>query len=389
MNNKRKKIVLFSGKRGGFSHFVPILNNKNFKKNFDLILVLSDMHLSKEFGSTKNEVYQYFRNTISLKKKNVKDSDNDRIKLIIGTIYDLEKVLLKINPDLVIVLGDRSETLAAAVTSSYLKIPLLHIYGGDISQGGTDETARHAITKLSNFHIVSNYDSKKNVLQMGEEKWRVFNTGFLTFDLFNKKFFFKKDEIFHKFNLKKNLPVIILIQHPNTWDVKNSRKQIKETLLALKEVKTQTIAIYPCSDPGHSAIIQELRDFQKKNKNFQLHKNIEMKEFYSLYKYSNLIVGNSSSGITESLFFKKFSINIGTRQYGRLCSKNVYHAKNNKDEILKYLKRLLKKKIKLNSKNENFYYKKNSTDGLFKFIKKNISNKKKAISKSFIKINSL
>ena len=113
-----------------------------------------------------------------------------------------------------------------------------------------------------------------------------------------------------------------------------------------------------------------------------------MKEFYSLYKYSNLIVGNSSSGITESLFFKKFSINIGTRQYGRLCSKNVYHAKNNKDEILKYLKRLLKKKMKLNSNNVNFYYKKNSINSLFKFIKKNIRNKKKAISKSFIKINS-
>lgn len=385
MNKKRKKIVLFSGKRGGFSHFVPILNNKNFKKNFDLILVLSDMHLSKEFGSTKNEVYRYFRNTISLKKKNVKDSDNDRIKLIIGTIYDLEKALLKINPDLVVVLGDRSETLAAAITSSYLKIPLLHIYGGDISQGGTDETARHAITKLSNFHIVSNDESKKNVLQMGEEKWRVLNTGFLTFDLFNKNFFFKKKEIFHKFKLKKNLPVIILIQHPNTWNVQSSRKEIKETLGALKEIKCQIIAIYPCSDPGHSAIIDEMKKFETRNENFQLYKNIEMREFYSLYKYSNLIIGNSSCGITESLFFKKLTINIGTRQYGRLCSNNVYHVSNDKNEILKYLKKLLRKKILFDKDMNNYYYKKNSIENLFKFIKRNIDDKSKAISKSFVK----
>ena len=382
----KKKIVIFSGKRGGFSHFVPILQDKNFKKKFKFHLILSDMHLSKDFGQTFDEVKKYFNNFIKLEKDTISDGDSDRLSLIYSTIKDLEKHLIKIKPFFIFLLGDRAETLAAAITSSYLKIPIIHFYGGDITQGGTDETARHAITKLSNIHIASSEDSKQNILMMGEEKWRVKNLGFFTFDLFKNNFFISKKILFKKFNILNEEPFIILIQHPVTWDPEKSKNQIQETINAIISVKIKTIAIYPCSDPGHKNIVKELVKTSKKFSFFNLYKNIELNEFYSLYKYSSAIIGNSSSGITESCFFKKAAINIGTRQEGRICSDNVIHVSYKKKFILKALHQVMNKKFNNRiNKSVNLYGSGNSTNRLFEYLSK-FDNKTELINKKFIRI---
>ena len=135
------------------------------------------MHLSDYFGKTINEVKQYTKNVIQLKKVNLKDSIKNRLSVVSSTIESLSKVLKKKKARRNIIIGDRAEVLGAAISAMHFNIPIIHMYGGDVTQGGTDEPTRHAITKISNIHLTSNFDSYKNVINMGEERWRVFNTG--------------------------------------------------------------------------------------------------------------------------------------------------------------------------------------------------------------------
>ena len=142
---------------------------------------------------------------------------------------------------------------------------------------------------------------------MGEESWRVHNVGLSSLDLLDKDFFKSKSYLEKKFNIDLKKPLILLIQHSVTWQVDQSRAQIKETLKALDKLKVQTIAMYPCSDPGYENIIKEYKKFEKK-KFFQVYKNLEINDFYSLLKHSKLLLGNSSCGILECGFLKNLQL---------------------------------------------------------------------------------
>ena len=213
-----------------------------------------------------------------------------------------------------------------------------------MTQGGTDEPTRHALTKLSNLHLTSNIKSYKNVIKMGEENWRVHNVGLVSLDLFKKNFFKSRKYLEKKYKINFEKPYIILIQHPVTWQISDSKKQINETLRSILKFKIQTIAIYPCSDPGYKNIVDALKRFSKNNKYFNLYKNIEAEDFYSLLKNCKFLIGNSSCGITEAAFFKKNVINIGIRQMNRFSGKNVINVKHSTSEISKIIKKLLMKK---------------------------------------------
>ena len=237
--------------------------------------------------------------------------------------------------------------MGAAIASLHHNVPSIHLYGGDVTQGGTDEPTRHAISKLSSIHLVSNKKSYKNLLQLGEEKWRIHNVGLVSLDLLKKNFFKSKVDLFKKYGIRDSKPFVILIQHPVTWETNQSRNQINETLKALRKINIQTLAIYPCSDPGHESIIQAYK-IENKKKNFKVFKNIDSVDFYSLLKFSKLLIGNSSCGITECGFLKKYVIDIGNRQAGRLRGKNVFHVEHKAKKIKRLLVKVLKRS---NSKN--------------------------------------
>ncbi len=366
----KKLIYLFTGKRGGFSHFIPIIKNFDNNKNINYKILVSDMHLSGKFGKTVNEIKLYSKNIIKLKKPITGDGINKRLFTISSTISEMGKIFSNKIPTYVILLGDRAEVLGAAIASLHHNVPTIHLYGGDITQGGTDEPTRHAISKLSSIHFVSNTKSYKNILQLGEEKWRIFNTGLISLDLFKKKDSKNKNRLLTKYGLDPKKPFLILIQHPVTWEINETQKQINETLKALKRVNFQKLAIYPCSDPGHEKIINSLKKEAKKS-NFKLFKNIESKDFYSLLKFSDLLLGNSSCGITECGYFKKYVINIGNRQAGRLSGKNVFHVEHNSKKIEKLIKKILKKTKMKNIYSD--YGNGNAMQTINKVLKKNYS----------------
>ena len=372
-------IYFFTGKRGGFSHFVPLLRQINLSNKIDYKILVADMHLSSFFGHTVNEIKKYSKKLILLKSIEAKDSISNRLSVISKTINNLSKIFEKKKPNYLFLLGDRAEVLGAAIAAMHFNIPIIHLYGGDVTQGGTDESTRHAISKMANLHLTSNFQSFKNVKQMGEESWRIHNVGLSSLDLFKDDFFKSKNYLEKKFNIDLSKPLILLIQHSVTWQVKESKKQILETLKALNKLKFQTIALYPCSDPGYKAIINEYNKFKNK-KFFKVYKNLEITDFYSLLKYSRLLLGNSSCGILECGFFKKYVINIGIRQEGSICKNNVFHLPHQSDRIARKITEILKKpQIK---KKVNLYGNGNSTKKIIKFILRN-HNVKKLIKKKF------
>lgn len=340
---KKINIYFFTGKRGGFSHFVPIIRHLNKSKTIKFKIIVADMHLSNFFGKTVNEIKVYSKKLILLDKIRRKDTISNRLSVISKTINSLSKIFETKRPDYLFLLGDRAEVLGAAIAGMHFNIPIAHLYGGDVTQGGTDEQTRHAITKIANLHFTSNFQSYKNIKKMGEENWRINNVGLSSLDLFKSDKFFKSREYLEKkFKIDLSKPLILLIQHSVTWQISESKNQIKQTLKALDKLKIQTIAIYPCSDPGYKDIITAYNDFKKKDF-FQVYKNIEITEFYSLLKYSKLMLGNSSCGILECGYFKKYVINLGIRQQGRVCENNVFHLPHNSEKIVNQVKNILKR----------------------------------------------
>lgn len=381
---KKKKIVhIFTGKRGGFSHFIPLIKKIEQQNFIDYKLIVSDMHLSSEFGNTYKEIELYTKKIIKLKKNFIQDSVKNRLTVISKNIQNLSQVFFKEKPDYLILLGDRAEVLGAAIAAQFFNIPILHMYGGDVTQGGTDEPTRHAITKLSNIHLTSNKFSFQNVRQMGEEKWRIHNIGLSSIDLLKKNSFRSKKYLEKKYKLNFLKPYLLLIQHPVTWQSNKAKFQICETLKAIKFLNIKTIAIYPCSDPGYKEIIKAYKTFDNKD-NLRIYKNINNDDFYSLLHYSSLLIGNSSCGITECGYLKKYVINIGMRQEGRISGRNVFNVEHDSKKIAILIKKILKKKAFKNR--VNIYGDGTSANKILKIIKKNYKMSK-LIYKKFERLN--
>tara|TARA_B100001540_G_C15780555_1_gene630815 strand:- start:349 stop:1503 length:1155 start_codon:yes stop_codon:yes gene_type:complete len=383
---KKLKLLFFSGKRGGINHFIPIIKKLKRLKYFDVHLLLSDMHLSEQFGSThknynnlKTKIYK--TKTI---KKNYKASKIERAYSLSDGMKKNIDILRKIKPDLLIILGDRSELFSIATPSLILNIPIAHFYGGDITQGCTDEPTRHSLSMISNFHFVSNQRSKNNLLKFKIDPKNIFNVGLSSLHSINKKNILDKKSIFEKYKLDHKKKLFLIIQHPETWNLKDTRKQIKCTLRALRNFKENKIFVYPCSDPGSKIIIDEIKKLKKNYLN-KVFKDIKFEDFYSLFDNADIIIGNSSAGILESHFFKTPALNIGDRQKNRFQTVNILNSDFNVNNIERKIKQILNKKYVF-SNSKSFYYKSNGINKIIKIFKK-LNFKKKDNFKQLLKLN--
>lgn len=370
-----KKIAILSGKRGGYEAMRPLMKLLSKSKKFDLKIILTDQHFKKEFGNTFKNVYKDFKKKeiISIKFKNTKNDTNFSRIL---NLADFSKVFAKkikaVSPDIFILYGDRSEVAASSFVLFSLGIPIIHLQGGDIS-GSLDNTYRHVISKFSNIHLVSNLNSKENLLKMGEENKFIKVVGDHHLDNLKDKELYSKRYILDKYKIKKKY--CILLQHSETTQPQNSRSQMSVTLKALANYNLEKIVIHPCTDPGWKGIVKEI-NLYKKDKNFKIFKNIEGKDFWSLLKYCSFIIGNSSSGIIESPFLKIPAINIGRRQNKRPKNKNITSVPHNINEIKKAINKSFKFKKKTLLKIKSFYGNGDANIKTFKILndlyKKNI-----------------
>ena len=373
---KKIKIFVIGSSRATYGYKKNILKILNKDKDFDLKFIVTGMHLSKKHGYSVKDI---IADKIPIYKKiNTNFESDDEKKHIFSLskeMFNLSILYNKIKPDVVLVTGDRAEMFVAALTAVYMKIAVAHIQSGDLS-GHIDGSIRHAITKISHLHFASCQDSKKRVLKMGEEKWRVYNTGAPQLDDFNLPSKIGINDLNKKLKTKIEKEFIIVMQHPVLYENIDSGLQIEKTLKALEKLPLQKIVIYPNIDTGNNRIIKIIEKYKNK-KNFKIFKNLKREHFIFLLRNASILVGNSSCGILEAASFKLPVINIGNRQKGRLQSKNIINTSYSSKEIIKAIKIIQKsKKYKKNlSKCKNLYGDGKSSIRIVNILKKMKYNK--------------
>jgi GDP/UDP-N,N'-diacetylbacillosamine 2-epimerase (hydrolysing) len=338
-----KKIAVFTGNRAEYGLLHPVIRSLASDSSMETYLIISGSHLSDEFGMTVSEIDASSTKEVKeIPLPIVKVNENEGMLLSFSAIINngLE-ILKKWEPDMIVLAGDRFETFAMAVTSFYMNIPIAHLFGGDLSQGGhLDDSARHSITKLAHLHFTTNEDSYKRVIALGEEKWRVFNVGSPVMDNVVKGDYSSPDEIARELELEIDKPIILFTQHPITTESELAYDQVKESLEAMKELGYQTIITYPCNDSGSKRIIEAIREYSG-IPNFRIRKSLGRRLYLGCLKIVSCVVGNSSSGLIETPIFKVPAVNIGDRQAGRLKAENVIDVPCKREAITKAIRQTI------------------------------------------------
>ncbi len=389
MSNSKKNInfVIFS--RANYNSIKSvILETKKNNKFFNYRVIVGASAISKKFGSVIDLIK---KDGIKVHHEinNIVESSGleSMVKTTALGMLELSEIFKNNKPDLVFTVGDRFETMATAITASYMNIPLAHTMGGEVT-GTIDESIRHSITKLAHIHFVSNKDSFKRVIKLGENKDSVFNVGCPRNDLLkqilNKK---KKISILNRIKkfgvgditkINSNEKFLIILQHPVTTEFVNSNQQIKKTLSAIQKFNLKKIILWPNADAGYEKISQEIRKLREKNelKNYRIIKNLPIEDYAVLLDKASCIVGNSSSAIRDGSFIGTPAVNIGTRQNSRLHGPNIINVDYNVDKIYFSIKKQINRKKYKSSK---IYGSGNSAKQIIKILKqiKNINVQKK------------
>lgn len=252
-----------------------------------------------------------------------------------------------LNPDIVLLRGDRYEVLAAAIAAAYLNIPIAHIEGGDVT-GTIDESVRHAVTKLAHIHFVTNDESKARVIRMGEDPNYVFNVGCPELEFVEKNSFKASNKLINYLGVGDivdiSKPFLMVMQHPVTSEFGQNRQNVEETLNAIRELNIPTIWFWPNVDAGTDEVSKAIRVFRETQNPHHIRfiKSLPPEQFIGLMKRAACLVGNSSAGIKECSFLGIPVVNIGTRQNGRMRAENVKDADYDKKMIKSVIKNQLK-----------------------------------------------
>ncbi|EHO5244009.1 UDP-N-acetylglucosamine 2-epimerase (hydrolyzing), partial [Campylobacter lari] len=335
-----KKICVISGTRAEWYLLQNLCKKIKNDKDLTLQLIVTAAHLSQDFGFTYQEIEKEFKID---KKISMLLSNDDNIALCksMGLLQiSLCEALDELKPDIVVILGDRYEMLAVASTCLMMQIPIAHLCGGELSFGAIDESIRHAIAKMSHLHFASAQEYVNRIIQLGEEKQRVFNVGSIGGEIIENMKFLNKNSLQKELNIKFNKNIYLITYHPQTLNLQDNKKEITQLLNFLDNLENSTLIFTKANADENGIMINNMiNEYCIKNKNkAKLFDNLGSLKYLSLMKIATAVIGNSSSGICESPFFKTPCINIGDRQKGRICADNIINAKINKlNDALKIL----------------------------------------------------
>ena len=354
-----KKVLFVFDSRATFSYSNNVIKHFNNPK-IKIQTVVTGNYLDSKFGVN---ISIFKKNKIKISKK-IKFKSPNKAKFswpmhLGDAVKGFSKTLSELSPDLIVLTGDRVETLGFCIAASYMNIPIAHIQAGDKS-GHIDDLARAAIAKFANIHFASCKDSVKRLQSWGEKKQSIFNVGAPQLD----------DIKIKKNKLNKN--IILVIFHPVLNENENINAQVKNLYEALNDnFDSNIIWIYPNNDYGHEKITNEI----KKMKKIKIIKNLDRDKFLDLLTNTKILIGNSSCGIIEAPLLKIPVLNIGNRQNGRPQSINIVNSNYSKKAISNKIKFILNNKKFKNDlkKTKNIYFKFNSGKKIFKIIEKNIN----------------
>lgn len=369
-----RKICIFTGTRAEYGIMSRLFRLIQDDSELQLQIIATNMHLSPEFGLTYKEIEAdgfYINKKVEMLLSS--DTPNGTLKSMGLAVIGFADALEDLKPDLAVILGDRYEMLAAAETCLIYKIPVAHLYGGEITEGAYDDTIRHCITKLSHLHFTSTEEYRQRVIQLGESPNKVWYVGALGVDNIRNEKIMSLPELEDslQFNLGKKFLVVTF--HPVTMETSTAAEQCDNLLTALAEVngEYQILFTLPNSDTDGRIIIKKIKDYVYEHSGKAIAvTSLGKKRYYSALKHATAVVGNSSSGISEAPTFSIPTLNIGNRQLGRTRSESIVDVPATLDGIKLGLQKVLSREFICKAKQTvNPYEKENTLINIFNILK--------------------
>ena len=337
----KRKVAVVTGTRAEYGILCPVLRAVEQHPKLQLLLIATGMHLSHEFGYTVQELEKDGFNIEAKVDMLLSNDTSAAMSKSVGIgIIGLAQTWEQVEPDVIVVLGDRVEPLAAAISGSYMNIPVAHIHGGDTGKGGLDESARHAITKFAHIHFPATRKSAERIIAMGEDRWRVHTVGSPALDTILNEPLLPPEVIARSLGLGLSQPVILVVQHPVTTQVEEAPEQMRQTLQAIVEFQYPTVVIYPNSDAGGRRMMDVIKQYEG-YPFIKTFKSLPRREYLSLMRVAGVMVGNSSSGIVEAPSLGLPVVNIGIRQEGRERGQNVTDVAHDRAQVLNAIDKAL------------------------------------------------
>lgn len=337
------KICILTATRAEYGLLKPIIKKLIGITDLDIRIVATGAHLSAEFGFTYREI-EHDGFIIDEKIEILLSSDTSAaISKSMGlALISFAGYFEKLNPDLLIVLGDRYETLAVCIAAMNQRIPIAHLYGGEITEGAVDDCIRHAITKLSFLHFTSTQEYRNRVIQLGEQPDRVYCVGAIGIENILNEPLLTKAELQQAIHFPTETSYAMVTFHPVTLENSSAEQQFQELLHAISHFKDMHFIFTRANADSNGRIINQMIDeYVSKNKNTIAFNSLGSLKYLSALKYSKLVIGNSSSGLIEAPSFGIPTINIGDRQKGRLQASSVINCNPVAADIIKGIRRAL------------------------------------------------
>ncbi|OGV74957.1 MAG: UDP-N-acetyl-D-glucosamine 2-epimerase, UDP-hydrolysing [Lentisphaerae bacterium RIFOXYB12_FULL_65_16] len=317
------RIGVITFARSDYSSCLPILSALTAAQDMRLLLIVGGAHLAPEFGRTVGQIEaDGFPIADRIEMLVASDTASGTVKSVGLGLLGLADSLTRLQPEILLMVGDRMELLAAATAALALRIPVAHVSGGDETEGALDNQVRHAVSKMSHLHFVAMQAHADRLRQMGEEPWRITVTGDPALDLLRSLRLLSRAELAAHLGIALTPPVIAVCHHPTTLSV-GSNAEIAAVLDALGRFQGTFVLTQPNPDPGNQAILERMRGFAAAHPTSVLCQSLGQLRYYSLLACADVMVGNSSSGIWEAPSFELPVVNIGDRQAGRLRAANV------------------------------------------------------------------
>jgi len=337
-----RKICVITGARAEYGLLRWIMRGVENDPNLNLQIIVTGMHLSPDFGLTFKEI-ENDGFIINRKVEMLSSSDTSvGIAKSIGLgMIGFADALDELNPDLIVVLGDRFEIFSAVSVALVAKIPVAHIHGGEKTEGAFDEALRHSITKMSHLHFVATESYRQRVIQLGESPDKVFLVGGLGVDSIKRLKLLSREELEASLDFKLGPKNLLITFHPVTLEKSSAENQMSELLESLAALEdTHLIFTMPNADTDSRTLMKMVEEFVVHHNNAKAYLSLGQLRYLSCILHVDAVVGNSSSGLLEAPSFKKGTINIGDRQRGRLQVKSVINCDPNRESITNALRKL-------------------------------------------------
>jgi GDP/UDP-N,N'-diacetylbacillosamine 2-epimerase (hydrolysing) len=384
-----KKICVVTATRAEFGLLRPMLEKLIKVPEFDVRIVATGMHLSPEFGLTYKEIEDAgMKIDRKIEMQLSSDSTVAMSKTMGLTMIGFADYLQESQPDYIVLIADRYETLAVAATAMCMQIPIIHLYGGETTEGAIDESIRHAISKMSYLHFATTEEYRNRIIQMGEHPDRVFNVGGLGVENIKKCQFLTKQQLEDELDFNLGEKYALVTFHPVTLEKNSAEQQAIELMHACEHYPNIHFVFTKANSDASGRIINEMfTEFVTKHDNMRIYDSLGMKRYLSALKGAVFVLGNSSSGIMEVPSFQIPTVNIGDRQRGRLRAESIIDCRPEEKEIIAAIDKALSDDfLEICKKSKNPYEGKDPSGDIVRIIREFAKEDKIDLKKKFYNI---